>query len=180
MKCTQRLYLTADRKKVVGEGDKKAATLYAVPGDEIPEAAAKLFGLDDGHLKGFDPAAAPKAKEPETPPPTAIIATQALHFSNADDASLVGADDPDAGELYANVGDEIPLTAHDGFGLVDGHLPDFDPAKAAAEKEEADDVSKEQPAAGDKELKPGGDKEQKAGANKESGAGQAGTSGDKA
>jgi hypothetical protein len=55
MKCTQRLYLTADRKKLVPAGDKKAATLYAVPGDEIPKSAADRFGLVDGHLKGFDP-----------------------------------------------------------------------------------------------------------------------------
>jgi len=55
MKCTQRLYLSKDRKKVVPEGSKEAATLYAVPGDEIPQSAAELFGLVDGHLKGFDP-----------------------------------------------------------------------------------------------------------------------------
>lgn len=55
MKCTQRLYLTADRKKVVAEGHKAAASLYAVPGDEIPQSAADLFDLVDGHLKGFDP-----------------------------------------------------------------------------------------------------------------------------
>lgn len=54
MKCTQRLYLTADRKKLVPEGDKKAASLYAIPGDEIPGSAHELFGLVDGHLKGFD------------------------------------------------------------------------------------------------------------------------------
>ncbi len=51
MKCTQRLYLTKDRKAVVADGDKRAATLYAVPGDEIPESAVKLFGLVDGGLK---------------------------------------------------------------------------------------------------------------------------------
>lgn len=50
MKCTQRLYLTADREKVVGEGDASAATLYAVPGDEIPDSAAEKFGLVDGAL----------------------------------------------------------------------------------------------------------------------------------
>ena len=50
MKCTQRLYLTADRESVVGEGDASAATLYAVPGDEIPDSAAEKFGLVDGAL----------------------------------------------------------------------------------------------------------------------------------
>lgn len=55
MKCTQRLYLTKDRKKAVGEGHKDAVTLYAVPGDEFPQSAVEMFGLVDGHLKGFDP-----------------------------------------------------------------------------------------------------------------------------
>lgn len=60
MKCTQRLYLTADRKRVVPAGDKKAASLYAVPGDEIPQSAADRFGLVDGHLRGFEPHAGEK------------------------------------------------------------------------------------------------------------------------
>lgn len=60
MQCKQRLYLTADKKKLVGEGHPKAAILYAVPGDEIPQSAADLFKLEGGHLKGFDPAAEQK------------------------------------------------------------------------------------------------------------------------
>jgi len=52
MKATQRLYLTADRKKVVPAGHPKAATLYCVPGDEIPQSAADKLGLVDGGLKG--------------------------------------------------------------------------------------------------------------------------------
>jgi hypothetical protein len=50
MKCTQRLCLTADKKRVVPEGDPKAAFLYATPGDEIPDSAAEMFGLVDGGL----------------------------------------------------------------------------------------------------------------------------------
>ena len=50
MKCTERLYLSKDSKKLVRAGDKRAATLYAVPGDEIPPSAAELFGLVDGAL----------------------------------------------------------------------------------------------------------------------------------
>lgn len=50
MIAKQRMYLTADRKKLVGEGDKRAASLYATPGTEIPESAAKLFGLVNGEL----------------------------------------------------------------------------------------------------------------------------------
>ena len=41
MQTRQRLYLTADRKKLVPAGHKLAATLYAVPGDEIPQSAAE-------------------------------------------------------------------------------------------------------------------------------------------
>jgi predicted flap endonuclease-1-like 5' DNA nuclease len=52
MKCTQRLYRTKDRKALVPAGHKNAATLYAVPGDEIPQSAADRFKLIDGALKG--------------------------------------------------------------------------------------------------------------------------------
>jgi len=51
MQAKERLYLTGDRKALVGEGDKRAASLYAVPGDEIPQSAAERFGLVDGRLK---------------------------------------------------------------------------------------------------------------------------------
>src|SRR3546814_20130292 len=47
MIAQERLYLTRDRKTLVGDGDKRAAELYATPGTEIPESAAKLFGLTD-------------------------------------------------------------------------------------------------------------------------------------
>lgn len=50
MFAKERLYLTADKKKLVGEGDKRAAILYAAIGDEIPEAAAKSFDLVEGKL----------------------------------------------------------------------------------------------------------------------------------
>lgn len=56
----ERLYLTADRKRLVGEGDKKAATLYAAIGDIIPESTHEQFGLVDGMLKA---SAARLAKE---------------------------------------------------------------------------------------------------------------------
>ena len=69
MICTQRLYHTADKSKVVAEGDPNAAFLYAVPGDEIPETAVELYGLVDGGLpekkasKAEKAAAAKAAKE---------------------------------------------------------------------------------------------------------------------
>ena len=50
MFAQQRLYLTADKAKLVPEGDEDAATLYASPGDEIPDSAAERFGLVDGAL----------------------------------------------------------------------------------------------------------------------------------
>src|SRR3546814_12928587 len=47
MIAQERLYLTRDRKTLVGDGDTRAAALYATPGTEIPESAPKLFGLTD-------------------------------------------------------------------------------------------------------------------------------------
>jgi len=62
----ERMYLTSDRKRVVAEGDKRAATLYAAPGHRIPAEAAERFGLSDGFVKG---SAAQKAaaKEKKVP-----------------------------------------------------------------------------------------------------------------
>lgn len=51
MLARERLYLTADRDRLVRTGDPKAAFLYASPGDEIPDSAAARFGLADGRLK---------------------------------------------------------------------------------------------------------------------------------
>lgn len=63
--CAQRLYLTADKSTLVAEGDERAATLYATPGDEIPASAAETFGLIDGALPGFDAAAVAAAEAAE-------------------------------------------------------------------------------------------------------------------
>lgn len=52
MKATERLWLTADKGRLVAEGDPKAAFLYAAAGDEIPDEAAERFGLIDGALDG--------------------------------------------------------------------------------------------------------------------------------
>jgi hypothetical protein len=52
----QRLFLNADKTKLVGEGDTEGAFLYVAPGDEIPEDAHDLFGLEDGALPDFKPA----------------------------------------------------------------------------------------------------------------------------
>lgn len=61
MQAKERLFLNADKTKLVKDGDNHAAFLYAVPGDEIPESAASKFGLVDGRLKGSDKAAATEA-----------------------------------------------------------------------------------------------------------------------
>ena len=55
MYAKERLYLTADRKALVPEGDKRAASLYAAVGHEIPDSAAALFGLVDGKLGAASP-----------------------------------------------------------------------------------------------------------------------------
>ena len=60
MKAKERLWWNADRSKLLPEGHKDAALLYAAPGDEIPESAAKKYRLVDGYLKG---GAAAKAAE---------------------------------------------------------------------------------------------------------------------
>ncbi|RVG08814.1 hypothetical protein CN234_16815 [Sinorhizobium meliloti] len=63
MQAKERLFLNADKTKLVKDGDKHAAFLYAVPGDEIPESAASKFGLVDGRLKGSDKAVAAEPRK---------------------------------------------------------------------------------------------------------------------
>lgn len=50
MQAKERLWLTADRARLVPEGHADAATLYAAIGDRIPDSAAARFGLADGGL----------------------------------------------------------------------------------------------------------------------------------
>lgn len=50
MIAAERLYLTADKARLVREGDKDGATLYAAPGDEIPASAVERFKLVDGTI----------------------------------------------------------------------------------------------------------------------------------
>lgn len=56
MRAKERLYLTGDKTRLVRHGDPKAAFLYAAEGDDIPDTAAKKFGLVDGLLKKSAPA----------------------------------------------------------------------------------------------------------------------------
>ena len=45
-----RMFLTADRSRIVGEGDPDAAILYAAPGSRLPPDAVEKFGLVGGEL----------------------------------------------------------------------------------------------------------------------------------
>ena len=64
-------------------------------------------------------------------------AKQRLYFNAAKDA-LVPEGHEDAASLYANTGDEIPDSAAERFGLVDGDLEDF---PATTEATDADAAS---------------------------------------
>ena len=46
MKATKRLYLTADRKKVVEEGNGKARFSLCAPGQEIPKKVIDQYNLE--------------------------------------------------------------------------------------------------------------------------------------
>lgn len=61
VKVTERLYLTADKERVVAEGDPDAAFLFAAPGSEISAEDAEKYGL--GTKK------APKAADKQAAPP---------------------------------------------------------------------------------------------------------------
>lgn len=61
----KRLWLTADRERVVEDGDPAAAFLLASPGKELDEATVKRYGLGppaDKAVKGAANKAAGKAK----------------------------------------------------------------------------------------------------------------------
>lgn len=45
IEAKQRLWQTADRKRLVPEGDPDAAFLYCIPGRRIPIHEARLYGL---------------------------------------------------------------------------------------------------------------------------------------
>lgn len=69
----QRLFLTADKQALVGDGDVRAAFLYAVPGDLIRADDAERFGLVDGALPEAEAEAkpaAPRQKKPAAKPET--------------------------------------------------------------------------------------------------------------
>lgn len=70
----------------------------------------------------------------------------------ADESKLVPEGHPDGATLYCSPGDEIPDSAAERFGLVDGELP------AGGSKEGPARPNKEKPPAEDKDKQPGEDK----------------------
>ena len=89
-----------------------------------------------------------------------MIAKQRL-FHIADKSALVPEDNVDAAFLYASVGDEIPESAAELYGLVDGGLPDFDGDDAetqAADKAATEAADKAATEADDKAATEAADK----------------------
>jgi len=54
---TKRYWLTADKGKLVADGDPHAAFLFGSPGDEIPLTEARRFGLAKAKAKAKEAAA---------------------------------------------------------------------------------------------------------------------------
>jgi len=51
-KADRRLWFTADKARVIEEGDADAAFLYLTPGKEVSEEEARAFGLVSDEPKG--------------------------------------------------------------------------------------------------------------------------------
>ena len=47
----QRMYLTADQKRLVEEGHLDAAFLYSIPGRTVTDKDAKKYGIKNGYLR---------------------------------------------------------------------------------------------------------------------------------
>lgn len=62
--ANERLYLTADRDRVVAAGDPDAAVLFATPGKRIPRVEAERLGLLEVDVPAAD------TEEPDEPEPT--------------------------------------------------------------------------------------------------------------
>ena len=67
MIAKERLYLTADRKEVVKEGDPRAAFLLIAPGQYMSDSDAKRYGLlPEGEVKELKPVQTKEFKTGET------------------------------------------------------------------------------------------------------------------
>lgn len=65
MVATERLYLTADRKTVVKDGDDRAAHIFAAKGQPISDVVARQYGLLDKEKKRVKKAANKMVRSPE-------------------------------------------------------------------------------------------------------------------
>lgn len=55
MTAKERIYLTADRRELVGENDPRAAFLMVGAGQEIPRSIVARFQLTEGTVAGSKP-----------------------------------------------------------------------------------------------------------------------------
>lgn len=69
MIADRRLWLTADRERVVEEGDPEAAFLFATPGKEISDADAEKYGLKPAKAKAAEAKQAEPAEDKQAPAP---------------------------------------------------------------------------------------------------------------
>ena len=65
MVVSERLYLTADRKTVVKEGDGKAVHIFAAAGQRITDDVARRYGLLEKEKKRAKKAANKMVRSPE-------------------------------------------------------------------------------------------------------------------
>lgn len=76
MIADRRLWLTADRARVVEEGDPEAAFLFTSPGKEISDEDAERYGLDEKPKAEEKQAETPADKEAPAPANKARKATK--------------------------------------------------------------------------------------------------------
>lgn len=144
MFAKERLFLNAARSALLSEGHPEAATLYAAPGDEIPDSIAEAFGLVDGCLTAAS-ALIRKVRELEG---VALAAAQmALH-------AKARADDVVADAAKAQAGADAARQAAN------------DAAAELAAVQAADAAKAQDQGGSTKEAAPAKDKEKKAGADK--------------
>lgn len=64
----RKLWLTADKERVVEDGDPAGAFLFATPGDEVSDEDAKRYGLKAKGKPADKQAPAPADKQRQAPP----------------------------------------------------------------------------------------------------------------
>jgi predicted flap endonuclease-1-like 5' DNA nuclease len=114
----ERLYLTADKSRLVRDGDKAAAFLYAAPGDEIPDSAVQRFGLVGGRLPDGKGKPATEDKERKPGSTKGDDLTQIKGVGKATAAALAAAGITSFAALAA-VDPEHPPVAISGAGEAD-------------------------------------------------------------